>query len=99
MNIPPNTNVTARLADHPRQVRGVDFEPRNVPARPTMVAMMPPMSIQMALSVGDPVKNLDTSELNEFVALIPMTMSTTPRMSRARETILFITVLQMCELI
>ena len=31
-------------------------------------AMMPPMSIQIALSVGDPVKNLETSELNEFVA-------------------------------
>jgi len=26
------------------------------------------MSIQMALSVGDPEKNLETSELNEFVA-------------------------------
>jgi len=57
-------------------------------------AMIPPMSIQMALSVGDPVKNLETSELNEFVALIPMTMSTTPPMSRARETILFIMVFQ-----
>lgn len=70
------------------------FEPRNVPKRPMTAAKMPPMSIQIALSVGDPVKNRDTSELNEFVALIPMTMSTTPPMSRARETILFITVLQ-----
>ena len=26
----------------------------------------------MALSVGDPVKNLETSEPNEFVALIPI---------------------------
>ena len=51
---------------------------------------MPPMSIQTALSVGDPVKNLETSELNEFVALIPMTMSTMPPTSRAREMILFI---------
>jgi hypothetical protein len=55
-----------------------------------MAAMMPPMSIQMALSVGDPVKNLETSELKEFVALTPMTMSTTPPASSARETILFI---------
>jgi hypothetical protein len=52
---------------------------------------MPPMRIQMALSVGDPVKNLETSELKEFVALIPTMMSTTPPTSRARETILFIT--------
>ena len=70
------------------------LEPRNVPTRPTTAAMMPPMSIQIALSVGEPVKNLETSELNEFVAPIPMTMSTTPPMSRARETILFITVFQ-----
>jgi hypothetical protein len=56
-----------------------------------MAATMPPMSIQMALSVGDPVKNLETSELKEFVALMPMIMSTTPPTSSARETILFIT--------
>jgi len=34
------------------------------------------MQQTFALSVGEPVKNLETSELNEFVALIPMTMST-----------------------
>jgi hypothetical protein len=28
-------------------------------------ATMPPMSIQTALSVGEPVKNRDTSELND----------------------------------
>lgn len=48
------------------------------------------MSIQTALLVGDPVKNLDTSELNEWVALNPMTMSTMPPTSRARGMILFI---------
>ena len=32
-----------------------------------MAAMAPPMSIQTALSVGDPVKNLETSELKELV--------------------------------
>ena len=37
-----------------------------------MAAMAPPMSIQTALSVGDPVKNLETSELKELVALTPM---------------------------
>lgn len=36
-----------------------------------MAAITPPMSIQTALSVGEPVKNLDTSEVKEFVALTP----------------------------
>jgi hypothetical protein len=40
-----------------------------------MAAVMPPINIQTALSVGEPVKNLDTSELKEFVALIPKIMS------------------------
>ncbi len=43
------------------------------------------MSIQTALSVGDPVKNLETSELKELVALNPMMMSTMPPASSARE--------------
>jgi len=47
------------------------------------------MSIQTALSVGEPVKNLDTSELKEWVALNPMMMSTIPPMSSAREMSLF----------
>jgi hypothetical protein len=53
-------------------------------------AAMPPMSIQMALSVGEPVKNLETSEPKEFVALTPMTMSTTPPTSRTMGMSLFI---------
>ena len=59
-----------------------------------MAAVMPPINIQTALSVGEPVKNLDTSELKEFVALIPKMMSTTPPTSRARETILFMPAFQ-----
>src|SRR4051812_1685980 len=51
------------------------FEPRNVPKRPIAAATPPPMSIQTALSVGEPVKNRNTSELKEFVALTPATMS------------------------
>jgi hypothetical protein len=58
------------------------------------LATPPPMSIQIALSVGDPVKNLDRSELNELVAWTPMMMSTTPPISRAIETILFIVTFQ-----
>jgi hypothetical protein len=59
-------------------------------ANPTRAAMTPPMSIQIALLVGDPVKNLETSELNEFVALKPTTMRIMPPTSRARERSLLI---------
>ena len=38
----------------------------------------------------DPVKNRDTSELNEFVALIPMIIRITPPTSRDIENSLFI---------
>jgi len=47
------------------------------------------MSIQTALSVGDPVKNRDTSEVKEWVALNPAMMSTIPPTSSAREMSLF----------
>lgn len=66
------------------------FHLPNASVRPTPVATMPPMSIQTALSVGEPVKNRDTSELKEFIALMPMIMSATPPASRAKEKILFI---------
>jgi hypothetical protein len=71
--------------------------PRKVNPSPTAAATTPPSNIQTALSVGDPVKNLDTSELNEFMALMPKMMSTTPAMMSAMETMLFITVFA-CEL-
>jgi len=41
------------------------FAPRSKPNNPTMAAPVPPISNQTALSVGDPVKKRDTSELNE----------------------------------
>jgi hypothetical protein len=55
-----------------------------------MTAMTPPISIQIALSVGDPVKNLDTSELKESVALNPTTLSNTnqTRMSVATRLVI-----------
>jgi hypothetical protein len=59
-----------------------------------MAARVPPMSIQTALLVGDPVKNVETSELKELVALNPTMMSTTPTMRNAREMILFIITFQ-----
>ena len=55
-----------------------------------MAATSPPISIQIALSVGEPVKNLETSDSKEFVAVIPKIMSTTPPTSRAMEAIRFI---------
>jgi hypothetical protein len=61
------------------------------PTKPATEVTAPPMSIQTALSVGDPVKNLETSELKEFVACNPRMVSTTPPTSRAMYTILFIT--------
>ena len=72
---------------------------RHSVAAPTTAATTPPMSIQMALSVGDPVKNLETSELKEWVALTPMMMSTMPPTSRARGTILFMNDLNFFKLV
>lgn len=69
------------------------FERRDVsvaPVRPTIAAMIPPMSIQTALSVGAPVKNLETSELKESMAAIPKAMSTMPPTTSAKEMELFI---------
>jgi hypothetical protein len=59
-------------------------------ARPMTATTAPPMNIKTGLSVGDPVKKLDTSDLKEYVALTPMRMSAAPQTSRARETILLI---------
>jgi hypothetical protein len=60
-----------------------------------MIAVkVPAMSIQTALSVGEPVKNLETSELKELVALNPAMMSATPPMRNMREMILFIITFQ-----
>ncbi len=44
-------------------------------------------SIQIALSVGEPVKNSETWELKESAALIPKMISTTPPASKARDSI------------
>lgn len=77
--------VRGRPARHQLSV----FRVRTSPTKPTTAATMPPMSIHIALSVGDPVKNLDTSEPKEFVALIPRITSTIPPTSSTIETSLF----------
>jgi hypothetical protein len=50
----------------------VPFEPRKKPNSPTMATTIPPISSQTAaLSVGDPVNKLDTSELKDCETLTP----------------------------
>jgi hypothetical protein len=67
---------------------GFNHLPRRItPKKPIAAAAIPPMSIQMAWSVGEPVKKRETSELNDFVAFAPITM---PPASRAMETALFV---------
>ncbi len=51
---------------------------------------MPPTNIKTDLSVGDPVKNLDTSEPNESMARSPIMTSTIPPITKTIDMILFI---------
>ena len=78
-------NVVARL-DYPRRA------PRKVTNRPTMAATMPEPSSQIDLLVGEPVKNLDTSEAKDSEALRPKMMSTTPTTNSATPMNLFMMV-------
>jgi hypothetical protein len=55
-----------------------------------MIVTIPPMSIHIALSVGEPVKNREMSELNDFVAATPEITRTIPPARIASEIILFI---------
>jgi hypothetical protein len=55
-----------------------------------MIATIPPMSIHIALSVGEPVKNREMSELNEFVAETPMTIRAMPHATIINDISLFI---------
>lgn len=64
--------------------------PRAKPISPTTPAAMPPISIQIALFVGEPVKNRDTSELKEWVAFIPKITSRIPMANKAMQIGLFI---------
>ena len=50
-----------------------------------MDSTTPPISIHMALSVGDPVKNREMSEPSDFDALMPKTSSSTPAARNASE--------------
>jgi hypothetical protein len=61
-----------------------------VKPRPEATQTTPAMRIQIDLLVGEPVKNLETSEVNEWVALKPTIIRTTPPTKRMREQSLFI---------
>ncbi len=52
--------------------------PRASPTSPMTAAITPAASIYIALSVGEPVKTREMSELSEFDALTPKTMSKIP---------------------
>lgn len=55
-----------------------------------MLANTPPISSQMALSVGEPVKKRDKLEPKELLALTPKIINRMPTTSSAIETGLFI---------
>ena len=76
----------------------VYLDPRASPTNPATAATTPPTSIHIALSVGEPVKNRETSEPNEFDALTPNTISKMPPASSARESGLFMFYLLRVEL-
>ena len=69
------------LSDH--------FDPGANRTKPMMDATKPPNSIHTALSVGEPVKNWETSEPRESDALTPKMMRTIPPPRSASETVLF----------
>jgi hypothetical protein len=76
-----------RRAAHDRFSFG-NFYPRNSPTTPMTDATTPPSNIQIALSVGDPVKKREMSEVNDVDAMTPNTISRIPPARRASETAL-----------
>lgn len=70
---------------------GLAARERKVAAAPPAIrARTPAINIHTDLSVGEPVKNRDTSEPNESIAITPMTIRTIPTMTKAVDTMLFI---------
>jgi len=63
---------------------------------PTIAEAMPPNNSHMDLSVGEPVKKRDTSELNESDAFRPNTIITMPAANSASPIPLFIMFLISC---
>jgi hypothetical protein len=81
----PFSLIEARIGQHSHY----SFDPRNNPTSPIMIATTPPTSIHIALSVGEPVKNREMSELNDFDAATPKIVRRIPPARMASETALF----------
>jgi hypothetical protein len=81
----PFSLIEARIAQHSQS----SFDLRNSPTSPIMIATTPPTSIHIALSVGEPVKNREMSELNDFAATTPKIVRRIPPARMASETALF----------
>jgi hypothetical protein len=64
---------------------------------PATTPIAPPTKSQMVLSLGEPVKRRDTSELNDWEAFIPKTMRMIPTASSAMEIAWFIVVSKLLE--
>jgi hypothetical protein len=64
------------------------FEVRNNPVRPSAVAATPPTNIHIDLSVADPLKNREMSELVESRAPIPSTRRGMPPAGMGKEMVL-----------
>ena len=77
--------IEVRIGQHSQ----FPFDPRNSPTSPIMIATTPPTSIHMALSVGEPVKNREMSELKDFDAATPKIVRRIPPARIASETALF----------
>jgi hypothetical protein len=66
------------------------FPLRITKTSPATVATAPPTTIQMALSVGEPLKNFDTSEVKDVEALMPKASRIMPPTNSAIAIGLFI---------
>jgi hypothetical protein len=66
------------------------FDPRNRPTAPRTVATAPLTNIHIDLSVAEPVKNREMSELDELYALMPKIRSRMPPARIASEIVLVI---------
>jgi hypothetical protein len=83
--VPWAPGIDVRTGQHPQ----LPFDPRNSPTSPIMIATAPPTSIHIALSVGEPVKNREMSELNDFDAETPKIKRRIPPARIASDTALF----------
>jgi hypothetical protein len=75
------------------------FDPRPNPTSPRTVAVAPPTNSQIDLSVAEPLKNREKSELVELYALIPKIRRRMPPASTASEIALFMGNTSFCDIL